>query len=338
VLKESLMYRQTATSNSITKPFKPLLFSVAVLLTIPQGVEAAILVEPWKTIFQGIDYATGSSDASEPKLQRVNALRIDLSNPDIKFFSTPSNGDVELDTFAQTTSSFLASSGVQVAVNANFFAPCCASASEPKDLLGLAVSKGEVVSPPDEIALPQNELAASLLIEQDNRTQIIKTNITDDFSNVFTAVSGSPRLLLDGKITVDVNPIDAFADLNPRTAVGLSQDEQYLILVTIDGRQPGFSEGATLYETAEWLTRFGSFQGLNLDGGGSTTMVRRNEFGNPQLLNRPSGQEERFNGNNFGVFAKSLLVGRTPIPESRSPIALLVASFLAYTAWQRRNK
>ncbi|MUG95190.1 hypothetical protein F7734_23655 [Scytonema sp. UIC 10036] len=331
------MDRRTAISNLVSDRFKALLYSVAILLAVPQGVEAAILVESWKPIFQGIDYATGSSDASEPRLQKVNALRIDLFNPEIAFFSTPSNRDAELETFGQTTSDFLVSSGVQVAVNANFFAPCCAAAPEPKDLLGLAISKGEIVSPPDEIALPQNELAGSLLIGQDNRSQIVKTSVTDDFSNVFTAVSASPRLLLDGQITVDFNPIDAFAGLNPRTAVGLSQDEQYLILITIDGRQPGFSEGATLYETAEWLTRFGSFQGLNLDGGGSTTMVRQDEFGNPQLLNNPSGQE-RFNGNNFGVFAKSIPVGITPIPEPQPPLALFVASFLAYMVWQRRNK
>jgi exopolysaccharide biosynthesis protein len=58
----------------------------------------------------------------------------------------------------------------------------------------------------------------------------------------------------------------------PRTAVGVSANGRYVYLITIDGRQPGFSDGATLFETAEWLRRFGAYQGLNLDGGGSTTM------------------------------------------------------------------
>jgi hypothetical protein len=49
--------------------------------------------------------------------------RIDLTAPGVGFFTTPHSGP--LDTIAQTTSQFLQSSGVQVAINANFFAPCC---------------------------------------------------------------------------------------------------------------------------------------------------------------------------------------------------------------------
>ena len=97
----------------------------------------------------------------------------------------------------------------------------------------------------------------------------------------------------------------------PRTAVGVSADGRYVYLITIDGRQPGFSDGATLFETAEWLRRFGAYQGLNLDGGGSTTMVVEDVFGNPLVLNRPSssGNQQRVNGNHVGVFAMRFLGG-----------------------------
>ena len=117
-------------------------------------------------------------------------------------------------------------------------------------------------------------------------------------------------------------PEDLFAILGtefaPRTAVGISQDEESLILLAIDGRQPGFSIGATPYQTAEWLDRFGASQGLNLDGGGSTTMVREDEFGSPLVLNSPSDGSERFNGNNLGVFAK-------PIPEPLTILGTTIA-------------
>ncbi|MEL7039510.1 MAG: phosphodiester glycosidase family protein [Cyanobacteria bacterium J06592_8] len=285
------------------------LFFSAIVATLPTPIKAATLVNPWEPIFEGIDYATGFTD--DPVPQSANSFRIDLLNPEIQFFSTPSNGDIELETIAQTTSQFLEEFDLQVAVNANFFAPCCEADSEPKDLINLAISNGEIVSPSDGLESGNiQEIPDSILITEDNQAEITSTNPDDDFSNIFTAVSAGPRLVVDGEIVIDEVPRDAFYDLNPRTTVGLSEDEQYLYLVTIDGRQPGVSEGATLFQTGEWLVRFGAYQGLNLDGGGSTTMVREDEFGNALVLNIPSttGGIERFNGNNLGVFSQPLSV------------------------------
>lgn len=302
-------------------------------MTIPVNVNAATVVNSWQPLFEGIDYATGFSD--EPVPQKVNSLRVDLLNPNIQFLSTPSNGSLPEETIAQTTSKFLDRFDLQVAVNANFFAPCCNAISEPKNLIGLAISNGEIVSPSDGI-ISENigEVPNSLLITQDNQAEIASTNPNDDFTQTFTGVSAGPRLLLDGKILVDEIPPDDFSDLNPRTAVGISQDKQFLILTTIDGRQPDFSEGATLYQTAQWLIRFGAYQGLNLDGGGSTTMVQEDRFGNPQVLNRFSGEAERFNGNNFGVYANSLIAS---VPEPGSLVGLGLFS-LVFLTWKRSNR
>ena len=256
----------------------------------------------------------------EPVPQTVNSFRVDLFNPNIQFLSTPSNGDLPEETIAQTTSQFLDEFDLQVAVNANFFAPCCEAVPEPKDLINLALSNGEIVSPSDGIVSENiGEVPGSLLITEDNQAEIVSTNPGDDFSNIFTAVSAGPRLLVDGEIVVDEIPPDDFSDLNPRTAVGISEDEQFLTLLTIDGRQPGLSEGATLFQTGEWLLRLDAYQGLNLDGGGSTTMVREDRFGNPQILNAPSGGSERFNGNNFGAFANPL---STSVPEPGSLVGM----------------
>src|SRR5690242_8357646 len=101
-----------------------LLLLVASLMA---NARAAIVVGPWTPLFKGVDFATGGADASEPILQAVQALRIDLSDPDIAFFSSPSNGTNSLESFGQTTSTFLTNYGLQVAVNANFFSPCCAA-------------------------------------------------------------------------------------------------------------------------------------------------------------------------------------------------------------------
>ncbi len=91
-----------------------------------------------------------------------------------------------------------------------------------------------------------------------------------------SAVGGGPRLLTDGQVTVDwaVEGFDAgFAEsLNPRTAVGTTRDGRHLLLVTVDGRQ-AFSKGVSLAGMASILKRYGAWNAINLDGGGSTTMA-----------------------------------------------------------------
>ncbi len=315
----------------LTKGLKTLFFS-SFLVAVTPSVQAVTIVNPYEPIFEGIDFATGFTDT--PVLQRVNSLRVNLLNPDIQFFSTPSNGNLPEETIAQTTTQFLDDFDLQVAINANFFAPCCNAAPEPKNLIALAISNGEIVSPSDDMISGNiGEVPDSILLTEDNQAEITSTHPNDDFSEIFTAVSAGPRLLVDGTIVVEQIPANDFSDLNPRTAIGISQDEQFLILSTIDGRQPGFSEGATLFQTGEWLLRFGAYQGLNLDGGGSTTLVREDKLGNPQVLNRPSGGIERFNGNNLGVFASPL---SQPIPEP-STLWFLTSAFF-YLAIKRSKK
>ena len=91
-----------------------------------------------------------------------------------------------------------------------------------------------------------------------------------------SAVGGGPRLLTDGQVTVDWadEGFDAgFAEsLNPRTAVGTTRDGRHLLLVTVDGRQ-AFSKGVSLAGMALILKRYGAWNAINLDGGGSTTLA-----------------------------------------------------------------
>ena len=94
--------------------------------------------------------------------------------------------------------------------------------------------------------------------------------------------------------------------LHPRTAVGLSADETRLYLMTIDGRNTGHSLGVTRPELADLMRINGVYNAINLDGGGSTTLL----FADPQprLVNVPVGVSdvpgtERVVGSNFGVYA-----------------------------------
>ncbi len=280
-------------------------------------LRAAVTVGPWVAIFQGVELARGDADAAEPRLQQVSAVRIELDAPGVELFTTPDNGDAPKQTTSETTGEFLTHYRLQVAINANFYTPCCTPGD--KDLIGLAVSRGVVVSPP----VTHGTGAAALIITRDHHATITKTGAGFITENIWTAVAGSEIVLVRG-----VTPAFAEAAFNrtphPRTAVGLSKGARFLILLTIDGRQPGFSEGATMDEVAAWLRRFGAEDGLNLDGGGSTTLVRA-DGANVVVLNQPSGvalgssdnagksggeRQQRSNGNNLGVFAKPLSVAK----------------------------
>ena len=108
---------------------------------------ATITINPWEPLFQGIEFTTGTADTNEVRQQKVFVLRVDLAEPTIQFFSTPSNGDAPLETFGQTTTTFVQTYGVAVGVNAGFFSPVNTTPNDPRDLSGLAICQGNVVSP-----------------------------------------------------------------------------------------------------------------------------------------------------------------------------------------------
>lgn len=109
------------------------------------------------------------------------------------------------------------------------------------------------------------------------------------------AVGGFPVLVRRGEVAPEVDETSTgFGESpHPRTAVGFVDDGEWVILVTVDGRQQGFSEGMSLRKLAELMQQLGADHALNLDGGGSTAMV---VSGN--VVNRPSdAQGERAVGN-----------------------------------------
>ena len=106
-----------------------------------------------------------------------------------------------------------------------------------------------------------------------------------DGAPAFEAVGGQPVLLRDGAVAADIREgiAPSFGEQrHPRTAVGITADGR-LLWVTVDGRQPPYSDGMSLAELADLMARLGAHNAINLDGGGSTTMVVRGI-----VVNRPS--------------------------------------------------
>ena len=253
-------------------------------------------------------------EAKQPRKMVVHGARIDAWMPDMRLRTSPRRAEWiegKLETDRQTTRDFLRQSrsegrNMVLAVNADAFSPWPApyNQSTPTDLLGLAVSDGTAVS--------RGAGTPSLMEWKTGALQIAASAPDTDITNVQLAVSGFALCLDNGE------PIDGGNDLHPRTGLGLSADQRYLVFVAIDGRQPS-SHGATTQELGTWLKHFGAHRGINMDGGGSTSLAwwdaNSGKDDQCQLLNRPVGNganleklpellfspSERANGNNLGV-------------------------------------
>jgi hypothetical protein len=103
-----------------------------------------------------------------------------------------------------------------------------------------------------------------------------------------TLVGGWPRLVVEGVSVGDSTSWHEGASRSfittrhPRTGIGFSRDSTMLYLVAVDGRQQQ-SAGMTIAEFAETMQALGAYQAVNLDGGGSTTVVIRDS-----VVNSPS--------------------------------------------------
>ncbi|MCS3797788.1 phosphodiester glycosidase family protein [Niastella sp. OAS944] len=106
-------------------------------------------------------------------------------------------------------------------------------------------------------------------------------------TNIKQLSGGWLKLVNDGVNYVAISRADENGpipdSMAPRTAIGYNQAKNKIYFVVVDGRRPGISEGMTLPQLADFMIFSGSYQALNFDGGGSSTMM-----GSDMLKNLPS--------------------------------------------------
>jgi hypothetical protein len=126
------------------------------------------------------------------------------------------------------------------------------------------------------------------VVRLSSKLAAVESEMTDSWKRASFIVGGGPQLIKAGRvaITFEDEKIAAkfVSDRHPRTAIARLKDGRMLV-ATVDGRQPGVSAGMSLPELADLLLEFGVSEAINLDGGGSTTMVV-----NGKLVNQPSDQ------------------------------------------------
>lgn len=277
------------------------------------SLRAAPEMGGWEPLFQGIDLARGTNTpgGNMPNRHVAYVVRVDLTDPDIRLFSSPPLDNPvprSAETGGYTVSEFLSRHRLQLAVNAGLFDPGTyyLPAGTPMDIAGFSVSEGRVVSTQDS-----SDNAATMAFSEANVPTVIPTNWPPvSAAGIYTAVSGSYPILVAGRNlgASYANDRDFIHRTNPRTVYGVTRDGKTLYVVVIDGRQGGYSVGANDYETAAWLEFLGCWDGVNMDGGGSSTLVIEDSTGAPLRLNQSSAVadsgRERTVGSHFGIYAK----------------------------------
>jgi hypothetical protein len=130
-------------------------------------------------------------------------------------------------------------------------------------------------------------------------------------------LQAGPLLLAGGEVVFDGRDAEGFSatatqfdsDItvgrHPRAALGLAGDE--VLAVACDGRRSGVDAGLTMGELAQVLADLGATDAINLDGGGSTTLVHRGH-----LLNRPYSEQDQPAPQSRPIVSALLLQPATP--------------------------
>ncbi|MBW4081680.1 stalk domain-containing protein [Paenibacillus sp. S150] len=118
-------------------------------------------------------------------------------------------------------------------------------------------------------------------------------------------IGGHTILVNNGKAATFSRSTSSIGGYRARTALGYSQDGRYVYVIAVQDNAN--SEGMSLTELQSFMTNIGVWKGLNLDGGGSTTMVDRPlaETSTTLTFNTEYGTEQRSIVNGLGVYTSA---------------------------------
>lgn len=247
-------------------------------------------------LFKGVTYSR--IVRWSPRALMIHVITVDMKAGGMHFLVTPpeENGG-QYPLRARTTSQFLTEYGVQVAINGDSFSPWWS-----RGIMDYYPHAGDPVQPQGPA-----ESGGKLYWTSDKPVPTLYITSRNAFSFIppakpYNAISGERLLITGGNVRPNLD--DAITQ--PRSAVGYSSNGRYLYLAVVDGRQPFYSEGMTLKELAELMRSLGAHYAMNLDGGGSSTLVVQGPNGQPRVLNSPIDNyipgRERPVANHLGIF------------------------------------
>jgi len=256
-------------------------------------------------LFQGISYQRIIKN--KPRKMMIHVVEIDAFEKSIHFLVSSPNNPSKLDIAALKTSSFLEDNKLQLAINGSFFTPFYSHGpfdyypheGDPVDVLGLAIASSQTYS--------NDYLDWAVFCASDKTVTISQTGCPP---NTQQAIAGKQLLLKQGLLNTTHLTAAYAISPQPRSALAINEEQTKVWFIVVDGRQKEYSEGISLNELAELLISLGAYNAINLDGGGSSTLVIENE-GTAMLLNSPLHTKipmnERPVANHLGVYALPLL-------------------------------
>ena len=207
------------------------------------------------------------------------ALRVDLADPRVKIVISPGGerADGVPGVFSsEKVSSFTRRRGLAAGINALPFDKVSAKEGEDRRNAGIVISGGVLLSPPRPVY-------DALVFYPDGKAAIVSQARITTSEGIEHAAGGFRRILDSGAVSERTAGLTA---RHPRSAAGVSEDGELLYLLVIDGRRPG-SVGSTEAETAAILKQLGAWDGINFDGGGSSTLDLRYPGGAVSPVNKP---------------------------------------------------
>ena len=249
---------------------------------------------------------------SKPRLMKAYVVTIDLSTPGIGFAATEraehwgermadvTNRTCLVETKRETTADFMRrrrtiGERVEVAVNTAPWSPFPAPpGNDFADPRGWCIANGT------EVSQPAGGEGVFIVRKNGSAEIIAAPKPPADTEGIAFAISGFGLIMTNGAKVVSgyYNP----SGLHPRTAFGLTADRKTLVLLVVDGRQPGYSDGADMDDLCEIMSRYGVTDAINMDGGGSSSLVVFDRSRDrPVMLNRHRAGKTRANAVNFGI-------------------------------------
>lgn len=248
-------------------------FLLLTVFLLPAQEEQVFDWSKAEELFPGIRHAFVKTD--RPRPLRINVILVDLKRKDLRFMTVKRDPDwgmpmpdypsMPIRVRRLTVWKFMDNAlarGIDmlVAVNATPWGPW-----KPPYTHSYAAKMGLVISDGDKIESANGRPV--FLITRKNEFQIRKIAKDEDTSDIQLALSGFIMILENGQVLKGPHK------LAPRTAYGLSKDATKMLIMTVDGRMKGYSEGVSTPELGEWMRKFGAYNALNMDGGGSTTLL-----------------------------------------------------------------
>lgn len=283
----------------------PRLFSC--LLVVLLGAAAGAEPPATQPAGDGYPYRIIRETRTDPP-QRIFVAKIDLTDPRIGVRVVPAGADPDGDGPWQTTlmptSQIAQREQFDLAVNASFFSIKETLDDQGKKIgyrpgvwasaIGRTVTDGQIWSSgrPDWPVL---------WIDANDRARItMPSEVTAPAKQV---VAGNAWIVRNGENQVPKEGM--MTKRHPRTAVGVDREGKTLVILSVDGRRPVSAVGMTGDELFAELVKHDVWNAINLDGGGSTTLVERNRAdGRYDILNTPSDGRERAVANAIGVTVK----------------------------------